>query len=848
MAKKHTTGFGTLGRQALQGATFGFADEIIDVPTAMIVSQLTGVPFKELLNDARDSSRKDLSADWEERPVTSFTGQVAGSVPFGLTKAAKNAGNWIRGGSALKGIAKGAAVGAGYGGLAGVGAGDDTISDRLGGGASGAVFGGLLGGATAPLARVGTPSNNVDFRKVAKKTAKKTGNKAEKALAKKLAARPDLREQLTRAEAMDAASKRTGIDLTLAEKIAQSQSDPLLADQKILGGNPMTAGRMEQMYASRSGTPNQAGQIESVLQKQAQDMSGLGSYDEVAASLIDKSEKSAKEITKSLVEQAKPLYQEAYGKRVPPTNLTKLIGEQPIIGNAIKSALSDERYSAKLKGKPINSIEVLDAAKRIIDEKIRAGQSPMAPFDTKAYTAAQSQLLALADKYAPVYAKARGVYSGNPDKLNMRGQIGALADIDPMEAQKVAGQLFSGTQQNAQLAAKALGPDAPKAAAARIYNAMDTARGDPTSLAGKIAPDARTTDMLRAYTGGNQLDETLNVINQAKIGEKFRYGSPTQPLQEAQKGMEQAAGAGLDLVTGNKVGLLRKVAGMFGRSENDPQFYKDMGDLMLTDKGMDLLRRVSMGQQNAIQELQTVAPALTFGQKAIESAPVTRAIVGGGITPQQPQLSAPQNDFSDIENLLQPQSNPQEQPAQEDFSDIEELLEPTQSITEEKTETVLPPVTAPMRVPEDSFLDKVEKIESGGNPNAQAKTSSASGSFQFTDPTWKSMVDRYGAANNIKLEDKMNPDAQRVMAKLLSDENGAYLTKRGHKATPENLYLAHFLGAGGSNKVLSNPDRSAAELLPRAAKANQNMFYNNGRPRTGMELQQLMARKLLNAS
>jgi len=864
MAKTKGGTIGTLARQSMQGATFGFADEATDAIAAVLAGAISpDLTIAEAIKEARKLSKEDLASDWENAPVASFVGQAAGSIPFGLTKAAANAGNWIRSGTALQGIARGAAIGAGYGGAAGLGAADDTIGDRLGGAAIGAGFGGVVGGATAPLYRLGQPSGNVDFGKVTKKTSKGFSNKAEKALAEKLAARPDLRDQLLRAEAMDAASKRTGIDLTLAEKIAQSPSDALLADQKILGGNPMTAGRMEQMYAARSGTNNQAGQIENVLTKQAQDLAGgLGSYDEVAQALIEKSGKAAGDITKGLVAKASPLYDDAYTKSVPSATKTvydmadgvpllgtakevvvksefgDLLKKEPIIQNAIKAAFADERFSAQLKGKPVNSIQVIDAAKRIIDEKIRAGLSPMQPFDTKAYTAANKQLLELADKYAPSYGQARAVYSGNPDQLAMRGQIGALADIDPMQAQKVAGQLFSGTQQNAELAAKALGPDASKAASARIFNAMDTARGDPTSLAGKIAPDARSMDMLRTYAG-NGLDETLDVINQAKIGEKFRYGSPTQPLQEAQKGMEQAAGAGLDLITGNKVGILRKVAGMFGKSENDPQFYKDMGDLMLSEKGMDLLRRVSMGQETAIQELQTVAPALRIGTNAMTASPVSRAVVGAGVTPQvqQPMAQLPPPDFSQDMDLLQPQQTTP------DFSQDMDLLQPQQSTTETQTETTLPPVNAPMRTPE-TFLDRVAMAESGGNPNARAKTSSASGMYQFTDPTWKGMVKNYGAQTGITLADKNDPAKQKIMAELLTQENTNAYNKAGIQPDEADLYMAHFLGGPSAVKARKNLNAVGAELFPAAAQANKNIFYKNGRPRTVEEIRGLLGSKV----
>lgn len=818
---------GTVGRQLLQGSTFGFADEMIDslgVAGAMAYARLLA---PELLPEitmkaARQSSREDLAKDWQEAPVTSFASQAAGSIPMGFTKGAMNAANWVRGGTAMQGIGRGAAVGAGYGGLAGLGAAQDTVGERLGGAASGAAFGGVVGGATAPLFRLGAPAQSVDYRKVIGKTKKAAQSKAEKKLFEDLAARPDLKEQLARAEAMDAASKRTGIDLTLAEKIAQSPSDPLLAQQKIIGQNPMTAGRMEQLYATRSGTPNQAGQIENVLQRQAQELSGgLGSYDEVAQALIEKSGKAAGNITKKLVAQANPLYEQAFLQSVPENEISDLIAKQPIIGNAIKNAFADERYSAQLQGKPLNSIEVLDAAKRIIDEKIRAGASPMQPFDTRAYKAANEQLLGLADKYAPSYAQARQIYSGNPEALQMRQRIGAVADIDPLQAQQVASKLFSGTQQNAELAAQALGPEgAGQAAAARIYNVMDTARGDATSFANKIAPDARSMDMLRTYAGGS-LDETLNVINQAKIGERFRQGSPTQPLQQAQTGMDDAANIGIDLLSGNRFGILRKVAGMFGKSENDPQFYQEMADLMLTDKGMDLLRRVSQGQQTAIQELQTISPALQIANKTMSAAPTTRALVGGGISSSQPQaqLPPPQDDFSDIESILQA--------PQDDFKDIEEILN-----------------QKPMQKSENTFFDRVKAAESGNNPNARAKTSSASGYYQFTNPTWKGMVEKYGQKTGITLADKNKPDAQEIMVRLLTQENENAYKTAGITPNEADLYAAHFLGAPAAVKAKKNPNAYGAQLFPAAAQANKNIFFENGRPRTNAEINKVLGKKI----
>lgn len=856
MAKTKGGKLGTIARQAGQGATFGFSDEIVDILAAIgagaVSSDLT---IEEALKEARRMSKEELGADWKNAPVTSFISQVAGGVPMGLTKGAASAANWIRGGSTLQGIGKGAAIGAGYGGLAGLGAADDTLSSRVSGAAVGAGTGGLVGGATAPLARMGTPPDAVDFRKVVNKTEKVATGKAEKDLARKLAARPDLVDQLSRAEAMDAAAKRQGINLTLAEKIARSQSDPLLADQKILSQNPMTAGVMEDLYAARSGTPNQAGQIENALMARAGELSGgMESYDDVAAALIDKSQKSASKITQDLVAQANPLYKAAYGVDVDPNEFAQLVQKQPIVANAIKQAINDERFSAQLMGKNPNSVEVLDAAKRIIGEKIRAGANPMQPFDTRAYKAAQDQLLGLADKYAPEYAQARGVYSGQPEQLAMRARIGAVADIDPLQSKQVADKLFSGTQKNAELAAQALGPEGAKqAAAARILNVMETGRGDPTSFASKIAPDARTMDMVRTYTGDNSLDEIMNVINQAKIGEKFRYGSPTQPLEQANRGLQDAAGAGIDLAVGNNVGLLRKVAGMFGRSqEQDPQFFADMADLMTTDKGMDLLRRVSQGQMTAIQQLKAVSPVLSLPAAATSQSPITRAAVGGVMAPQgqeQPQIMAqPQaaDDFSDIDAILNmpQQSQPVMTPAQpvDDFKDIEQILNEQQSqITPQENQDINRQMS---ESGQPSFLDRVAMAESGGNPNAKAKTSSASGLYQFTDPTWRGMVNKYGAETGITINDKAKPDKQKIMAELLTKENTDAYTRAGIQPDDADLYMAHFLGAPSAVKARKNMDAYAAAMFPDAAEANKSIFYANGKPRKVSEVRQLLAKKI----
>lgn len=701
----------TAGRQTLQGATFGWGDEVSDRIAALYAAVLTDGKYSDYLKEARTSTNKDIAEDWKEAPLISLGANIAGSIPFALSAPAKALSGWSRANSMLGSVGKGAAVGAGYGAVAGAGSSNpdpnaeliDALRTRAAGSGIGALVGSALGAAGGALSRYLTPDDATNFSKVGKAVSKDKPTKAQKMLAEQLGARPDLKDQLARAESMNAASANTGIQLTLAEKIAQSPSDPLLAQQKILGGNPQTAGAMEALYAGRSGTQNQAGSIENALLGQAKKLApDVGSYDEAATALIGKSKDAAKTATKQLTDKASPLYKEAFqanksmqspvfdkiletpgGKKalqhaselmqnqmvrmaVPDRELTEAARDLAMVGKV--GRLPKEGVASGMK------METLDNIKKGFDAAIEDALSRSTPGTTsaeaKSLMSLKSALVSEMDnlditknipagrdpstgKFIPAtqhpeggaYSRARGIYSGQPEVLQMRERIGNVANIDPLDAKNVGRNLFSGTQQNAEMAAKSLsapplkgyGPQDPRMpVAAKIYDVMDTARGDPTSFAGKIAPDSRTMDMIKAY-GGGEIQETLDVINQAKIGEKFRYGSPTQPLQDASQGMQRAAGGALDLAVGNKVGLARKVIGMFGGGE-DPKFYQDMMDLMTTDQGMDLVRQVANQQGTAVQKQQASKALVSALQNKTAFLPgsTRNAALIGLTSPQAP--------------------------------------------------------------------------------------------------------------------------------------------------------------------------------------------------------------------
>jgi hypothetical protein len=160
------------------------------------------------------------------------------------------------------------------------------------------------------------------------------------------------------------------------------------------------------------------------------------------------------------------------------------------------------------------------------------------------------------------------------------------------------------------------------------------------------------------------------------------------------------------------------------------------------------------------------------------------------------------------------------------------------------------------------FLMGAAKRESGYNPNAKAKTSSAAGLFQFVDQTWLATLKRHGSkygyaryaglieqgangryyvpgheARSAVMDLRLDPHAAALMAGELASDHAAYLRGRvGREPTAGELYVAHVLGPQGSARLIgaasASPDASAPALFPEAAQANRAIFYRSGRAAT----------------
>lgn len=166
-----------------------------------------------------------------------------------------------------------------------------------------------------------------------------------------------------------------------------------------------------------------------------------------------------------------------------------------------------------------------------------------------------------------------------------------------------------------------------------------------------------------------------------------------------------------------------------------------------------------------------------------------------------------------------------------------------------------------------SYLLNTAMRESSLNCSAKSNTSSACGLFQFTQQTWLGTMKQSGASLGLgQYASAITQDASgrytvadpAVRKEILALRNdpqvsalmaGAYTaaskdrleSSLGRSVSQGELYIAHFLGAGGATKLISaaedTPNARADVLFPEAAAANRSIFYDKaGQPKTVAEV------------
>ena len=129
-----------------------------------------------------------------------------------------------------------------------------------------------------------------------------------------------------------------------------------------------------------------------------------------------------------------------------------------------------------------------------------------------------------------------------------------------------------------------------------------------------------------------------------------------------------------------------------------------------------------------------------------------------------------------------------------------------------------------------TYYQRLAQVESGGNPNAEASTSSASGMYQFTAGTWDALVKDMKL--DYSLDDRFDPVKAHKVVEEFTKRNSNYLSRNLGRAPNEGeLYLAHFAGMGGAKRMLEklkeDPNTSVKEVFGvDAIASNKNVFRN----------------------
>jgi hypothetical protein len=151
----------------------------------------------------------------------------------------------------------------------------------------------------------------------------------------------------------------------------------------------------------------------------------------------------------------------------------------------------------------------------------------------------------------------------------------------------------------------------------------------------------------------------------------------------------------------------------------------------------------------------------------------------------------------------------------------------------EQIDNVLRKVAATKNV-QYSMLYALAGSESSFRPGVKASTSNAVGLFQFIPSTWKWLVKKVFPELGYSLQDREDPEkAATVAAMYLGRLIRTLKTALGKEPSIGEVYLAYFLGPTGAIKFIramnKDPNASAASMFPRAAQANKNVFYENGK-------------------
>ena len=607
-----------------------FADEAI----AGLRSLFTGVPYSQAIQEEQNALKLA-----EERNKTAYKvgeyGSILGSaLASGLGTAATQAPKYLPTLSKVPGLSTllGAETattlpnlirgGAATGALQGAGSAEAGLENRLFGGAIGAAagatltptlyFGGkaLVQGAGDLAAKYGIDVGALGS-KLKQMLSSETGAAGnipaeraawapdiqvtfDKPTAATLEAARQLRnvrpEEMVAAEALASEAERLNLPLFLPEAVGTGgirQSAQVIAQrpESIDIATRAIEGRAKEQLDRLSGVFNE-------ISPEVSPYRGGLRIATAAQNIVEglKSERAA---------LAKPLYDKAREEAPEITNeaLTNLIQKDKNLSSAIKEVQS---FGANAD-KATTSLDVLDQAKRILDDKIAEAKKVGASNKARLLKDTRDELVAHLDDASPTYKDARAAFEAASSGLNELEQtkFKMLMDIDPTDTQKI-GTIFRYEPEQIAELRKAFA-DAGNLADFEAGIRGFLQRGLEAKKEGFDLASQFTTPVMKKRLEAALGDKAERVIKSLDIEEKiaagkraYLGGSTTRAQTKAQADLEEASGAARDIV--KKEGWTSKALGLLSNAlVNKPEakFYEDLASIYFSPRSGEILSGLS---------------------------------------------------------------------------------------------------------------------------------------------------------------------------------------------------------------------------------------------------------------
>jgi hypothetical protein len=292
---------------------------------------------------------------------------------------------------------------------------------------------------------------------------------------------------------------------------------------------------------------------------------------------------------------AKPLYDQAREEAPEITNeaLSNLIAKDKNLSSAIKEVKS---FGANAD-KATTSLDVLDQAKRILDDKIATAKKEGATNKARLLESTKNELVSQLDKASPTYKEARAAFESASSGLNEleKTKFKMLMDIDPEDTQKIGTIFRYEPEQIAEL--RKSFADAGKLSdfEAGIRGFMQKsleAKREGFDLASQF-----TTPVMKKRLEAALGDKAERVIKSLEIEQKisagkreYLGGSTTRAQLAAEEELGGVAGTAQEIakkegVTGKFLGLLSKAL----LNQPEAKFYEDLASIYFNPRAGETL-------------------------------------------------------------------------------------------------------------------------------------------------------------------------------------------------------------------------------------------------------------------